>query len=157
VPVARDLPVVFHFRVSFGSGTEDDDSRFQEVSGLTAEVSVEEYREGGLNVYAHRLPTGAKFGNLVLKRGYMSTPIAKWCRQAIEQFVFVPKDVDVALLNERHQPLAHWSFTGAYPVKWSLSDLKAQDNAIAIESMELAYRTFRKVGEVTEEPKVTTG
>ncbi|MBI3047174.1 MAG: phage tail protein [Acidobacteria bacterium] len=137
------MPVVFHFRVSFGPDTEDGDGRFQEVSGLTAEVSVEEYREGGLNVHAHRLPTGAKYGNLVLKRGYMSgTAVEKWCREAIEQFVFAPKDIDVVLLNEEHQPLAQWSFTRAYPVKWSLSDLKAQDNAIAIESIELAYRSF---------------
>jgi phage tail-like protein len=143
-------PVVFHFRVIFDKSTEDGDARFQEVSGLTAEVNVEEYREGGLNVYAHRLPTGAKFGNLVLKRGYMSdTAMATWCRNAIEQFVFEPKTVDVALLNHEHTPLAQWSFTGAYPVKWSLADFKAQDNAIAIESMELAYRTFRKIGEVT--------
>jgi phage tail-like protein len=146
VAVLLDLPVVFHFKVSFGANTEDGDGRFQEVSGLTAEVSVEEYREGGLNVHAHRLPTGTKFNNLVLKRGYMSgTTAAKWCRDAIEQFVFELKDVDVALLNEQHEPIAQWSFTGAYPVKWSLSDLKAQDNAIAIESMELVYKSFRKI------------
>jgi len=142
----RDLPVVFHFRVSFGAGTEDEDGRFQEVTGLSAEVTVEEYREGGLNVQAHRLPTGTKYGNLVLKRGYLGgTAVAQWVRQAVEQFVFEPKDVDVALLNESHEPVAQWSFTRAYPLKWTLSDLKAQDNAIAIESMELAYRSFRKV------------
>ena len=141
-----DLPVVFHFKVSFGANTADGDGRFQEVSGLTAEVTVEEYREGGMNVHAYRLPIGTKFGNLVLKRGYLpGTAIATWCRNAIEQFVFEPKDVDVALLNEQHQPLAQWSFNGAYPVKWTLSDLKAQDNAIAIESMELVYRSFRKI------------
>lgn len=142
----RDLPVVFHFRVTFGAGDDEEDNRFQDVSGLSAEVSVEEYREGGLNVHAHRLPTGAKYQNLVLKRGYLgSTTIAQWVRRAIEEFVFEPKDVDVALLNEQHEPLAHWSFTGAYPIKWSLSDLKAQENAIAIETMELAYKSFRKV------------
>jgi len=139
-------PVVFHFRVSFGPGTDDGDTRFQEVTGLNAEVTVEEYKEGGLNVHPHRLPTGTKFNNLVLKRGYMvDTAAEKWVRNAVEQFVFEPKDVDVALLDEQHQPVAQWSFTGAWPVKWSLSDLKAQDNAIAIESMELAYRSFRKI------------
>ena len=142
-----DFPVVFHFRVRFGATSADEqDNRFQEVTGLTAEVAVEEYREGGLNVHAHRLPTGAKFGNLVLKRGYIGdTSVATWVRQAVEEFVFEPTDVDVALLNEQHQPLAQWSFTGAYPIKWSLSDLKAQDNALAIESLEMAYKSFRKV------------
>jgi phage tail-like protein len=142
-----DFPVVFHFRVSFGAvSAEDDDSRFQEVMGLTSEVTLEEYREGGQNNHVHRLPTGTKFGNLVLKRGYIGgTAVADWCRQAIQDFVFEPADVDVALLNENHEPVAQWSFTGAYPVKWSLSDLKAQDNALAIESLELAYKSFRKV------------
>jgi phage tail-like protein len=141
-----DLPVVFHFRVSFGAGADDDDGRFQEVSGLNAEITIEEFHEGGLNVHVHRLPTGAKYNNLVLKRGYLKdTAIAQWCRKAIEEFTFDPKDVDVALLNEQHQPLVQWSFTGAYPVKWSLADLKAQDNALAIESLELAFRSFRKV------------
>jgi phage tail-like protein len=143
----RQLPVVFHFRVTFGAqNADEEDGRFQEVAGLTGEVSVEEYREGGLNVHAHKLPTGAKYGNLVLKRGYIgSTAIAQWVRRAVEQFVFETKDVDVALLNENHEPVAQWSFTGAFPVKWALSDLKAQENAVAIESLELAYKSFRKV------------
>lgn len=141
-----DYPVVFHFKVTFGTSTDDQDNRFQEVNGLTSEVTLEEYREGGNNNHPHRLPTGVKFGNLVLKRGYIAdTTVASWCRQALEDFVFEPTDVDVALLNEQHEPLAQWSFTGAFPVKWSLSDLKAQENALAIESLELAYKRFRKV------------
>jgi len=141
-----DFPVVFHFKVAFGNSADEQDNRFQEVAGLAAEVTVEEYREGGVNHHSHRLPTGAKFNNLVLKRGYVSgTAIADWCRQAIENFDFAPTDVDVSLLDENHQPLAQWSFTGAWPVKWSLSDLKAQENALAIESLELAYRSCRKV------------
>jgi phage tail-like protein len=141
-----DFPVVFHFKVSFGASSDEQDNRFQEVAGLSTEVSLEEYREGGNNNHAHRLPTGAKFANLVLKRGYIAdTAVADWCRQALEDFVFEPTDVDVALLNERHEPLAQWSFVGAYPVKWSLSDLKAQENALAIESLELAYKRFRRV------------
>ena len=51
----------------------------------------------------------------------------------------------VTLLNEEHLPLARWDFQRAYPVKWSLSDFKAQENALAIESLELAYQMFRKV------------
>ena len=74
-----DFPVVFHFKVEFGRGSDDQDNRFQEVTGLSAEVSTEEFREGGLNEYAHRMPTGAKYGNLVLKRGFVdSTDVGKW-------------------------------------------------------------------------------
>jgi phage tail-like protein len=141
-----DLPVVFHFKVAFGNSGDEQDNRFQEVAGLAAEVTLEDYREGGVNHHVHRLPTGTKFNNLVLKRGYLSgTTVADWCRKAIENFDFEPTDVDVSLLDENHEPLAQWSFAGAWPVKWSLSDLKAQENALAIESLELAYRSLRKV------------
>ncbi len=141
-----ELPVVFHFGVSFGMLSAFADNRFQEVSGLTAEVGTEELREGGLNEFGYRLPTGAKYGNLILKRGYVTgSEVREWCRQAIEEFTFAPREVAVALLNEEHLPLAVWSFVKAYPVKWSISDFKAQENALAIESMELAYSSFRKV------------
>lgn len=141
----RDFPVGFHFKVEFGPSSADQDVRFQEVTGLGAEVSTEEFREGGLNEYSHRLPTGAKYGNLVLKRGLMpDSELSKWCRKAVENFEFEPKDVTVTLLDEEHNPLATWSFVRAYPVKWSISDLKAQENAIVVESLELAYSRFRK-------------
>ncbi|GJL65137.1 MAG: phage tail protein [Nitrospirales bacterium] len=141
----HDFPVVFHFKVEIGLSSEDQDIRFQEVTGLSAEISTEEFREGGLNEYAHKLPTGAKYGNLVLKRGLVTgSEVRDWIRDAVENFQFEPRDVSVILLNQEHEPLVTWNFLGAYPVKWSLSDLKAQDNALAIESVELAYRRFRK-------------
>lgn len=141
-----DFPVAFHFKVDLDGCTDDDDHRFQEVSGLSAEVTTEEYKEGGRNEFVYRLPTGTKYGNLILKRGYAcGTTLASWCRNAVELFDFTPKTVDVSLLNENHEPVAHWSFSGAYPVKWSVSDLRAQDNAIVIESLELAYQSFRFV------------
>ncbi len=141
----HDFPVVFHFKVEFSGGSDDQDNRFQEVTGLNAEVSTEEFREGGLNEYAHRMPTGAKYGNLVLKRGFVnSSDVGTWCREAVENFDFEPRDVAVTLLDEEHEPLATWNFLRAYPVKWSLSDLKAQENALAVESLELSYSRFRK-------------
>ncbi len=140
----HDIPVVFHFKVEFTNGSSDQDVRFQEVMGLQAEVTTEELREGGLNEYVHRLPTGAKYGNLVLKRGFIKdTDMAKWVRRAVESFEFEPRNMSVSLLNEQHVAVAAWSFLGAWPVKWSISDFKAQENALAVESMELAYRSFR--------------
>ncbi len=142
----RNFPVVFHFKVEFGTGSADQDNRFQEVTGLSAEVTTEEFKEGGLNDHVHKLPTGAKYGNLVLKRGFIhDSEVGGWVRKAVEQFNFEPLDVSISLLDEESNPLASWLFVDAYPVKWSLSDLKAQENAMAIESMELVYKSFRKV------------
>jgi phage tail-like protein len=141
-------PVGFHFRVAFGFLPSDsNDARFQEVSGFTAELGVEEVTEGGENRFSHRLPTRAKYANLVLKRGLLTdSELIEWCTDAIENFEFEPTTVDITLLNENHEPLADTlSFIQAWPVKWSISDFKAQENAIVVESMELAYNYFTRI------------
>lgn len=141
----HNIPVGFHFAVDFGLGISLGDHFFQEVSGIGAEITTEELREGGADV-AYKLPTGIKFNNLVLKRGFVTnSKVLDWCRDAVEQFKFKPSDITVVLLNEYHLPLAIWRFLGAYPVKWSVSDFKAQENALVIESMELTYRIMRKL------------
>ncbi|OQX78535.1 MAG: hypothetical protein B6D64_06460 [Bacteroidetes bacterium 4484_276] len=141
----HNIPVSFHFLVDFGLGLPGGDNRFQEVTGIGAEVVTEDLKEGGADV-TYKLPTGIKFNNLVLKRGLnVDSRVLKWCRDAIELFKFQPTDVVVVLLNEEHATLASWKFFGAWPVKWSVSDFKAQDNALVIESMELTYRIMRKL------------
>ena len=140
-------PVGFHFRVDFqglASGTLD--SRFQEVSGLAVDLGVEELVEGGENRFAHRLPARPKYGNLILKRGMLKdSALVRWCEDAVLHFQFQPVTVNVTLLNENHEPLSAWRFERAWPVKWALSDFRAQENAIVVESLELAYSHFARV------------
>ena len=140
-------PVGFHFRVEFNlPGVDDGDTRFQEVSGLTSELGVEEIREGGENRFVHRLPDRGRYSNLILKRGlFVDSKLIDWCKMAIENFVFEPVTVNVTLLNEDHQPLADaYSFVNAWPVKWAVSDFRAQQNALVIETLELAYNYFTR-------------
>jgi phage tail-like protein len=138
-------PVGFHFEVTFGIGETESDARFQEVGGLSTEIGTEELQEGGENRFSHKLPGRTKFGNLILKRGMLvDSKLIDWFKNAIENLSFEPADVEVTLLNEEHDPVMSWSFTKAYPVKWSVSDLKAQDNAIVVETIELAYNYFRR-------------
>ena len=42
----HNIPVGFHFLVDFGVGVPGIDHRFQEVSGLGAEITTEETEEG---------------------------------------------------------------------------------------------------------------
>lgn len=141
-------PVVFHFKVEFSlpdSAPEDREARFQEVTGLKKELAVEEYQEGGENRFSHKLPTPAKYPNLVLKRGLLkSSKLVDWCFDAIDHFNFKPVDLKVTLLNEEHKPSVSWDFVRAYPLKWSVGDLKAQDNALMIETLEIVYQYCRK-------------
>ncbi|SHJ76998.1 conserved hypothetical phage tail region protein [Malonomonas rubra DSM 5091] len=142
-------PVGFHFRVTISlPGVGEKDSRFQEVTGLSAELGTEELQEGGENRFVHRLPTLPKYGNLVLKRGLLiDSGLIQWCRDAIENFSFAPTTVDVTLLNEKHEPLGFtYSFVKAWPVKWAVSDFKAQENGLVVETLELSYQYFTRIG-----------
>src|SRR5687768_99189 len=89
-------PVGFHFKVDFmGVGAGDKDARFQEVTGLTAEISVEELAVGGENRFAYKLPTRARYGNLILKRGMLNgAGLIRWVQDTIENFVFEPVDIN---------------------------------------------------------------
>jgi len=63
----RDPLLAFNFLVELGGLIV---AGFSEVSGLDAEVQIEEYREGGQNEFVHRLPGPARYpSNLVLRHG----------------------------------------------------------------------------------------
>lgn len=138
-------PVGFHFRVVFsGIGDGDVDSRFQSVSGLSMELETESVKEGGENRYEHVLPVRSKFPLLVLKRGLVkkSALLTQWCNDAFQSLIIKPVDISISLLNEAHEPLMTWNVKHAWPKKWSLSELNAEQNALAIETFELQYQFF---------------
>ncbi len=142
-----EIPRVYHFQVEFQDvpGVKDHDVRFQDVSGITAEMSIEELIEGGENRFVHKLPLRAKYANLVLKRAMLTdSGLIQWFKDAIENFEFSTSDVIVKLLDSEHEPIVSWTFINAWPVKWTVSDLKATENAIAIDTIELAYQYFRR-------------
>lgn len=140
-------PVGFHFKVEFGlDGLTDADTRWQGVAGLASELGTESYDEGGENRFSHTLPGRAKHGNLVLKRGmFVDSKVIEWVRAAVEDFEFEPTWINVSLLDEARDPLMTWSFDMAYPVKWTVSDLGAQENNLVIETIEFAYQRQRPV------------
>lgn len=137
-------PVGFHFRVEvLGLPPNDNDVRFTEVSGLSVEVGTEEVAEGGQNWYVQKFPLRAKYPELVLKRGLLvGSEITEWIRASVEELRIQPKNVDVLLLNQEHEPLLTWHLVNAYPTKWSVSDLNASNNAVVVESLQFFYQYF---------------
>lgn len=137
-------PVGFHFRVEvLGLPPNANDVRFSEVSGLSVEMSTEEVAEGGENRFLQKYPVRAKYPELVLKRGLLvNSGVAEWIRACTEHFAITPRNVDVTLLNDEHQPLLTWHLNNAYPTKWSASDLNASNNAIVVESLQMFYQYF---------------
>jgi phage tail-like protein len=136
-------PVGFHFRVEFLNIGNDNDVRFQSVSGLSVEYDAEAFKEGGENRFEHKLPVRTKYPDLSLKRGMLTdSKVISWCVDALQNRVFQPAQVNVTLLNENHEPLKTWKVFNAWPRKWQVSDLNAQENSVVIETLELSYSYF---------------
>lgn len=133
----------FQVRVDGLPGCE---GAFSEVAGLEATVKVDEVRSGGENDLVYRLPTRTEFGNLTLIRGWVDPAFFEWLLDRARQpRTGTRMNVTVSLVDRRtRRPVkgATWTFTDAFPVKWSGPNLKATDNAIAIERVELAHHGF---------------
>ncbi len=140
-------PVGYHFMVVFfigGVSPNPIDIRFRKVSGLSAEIETWTLKEGGENLYIHRLPNRVKYGNLLLERGMViKSPLNIEFNIAMTSLKFAPGNVMVTLLNDDSAPISAWLFIQSYPVKWSVSDLNADRSEIVIDKMELAYTRFR--------------
>lgn len=135
--MAYPLPK-FHFSVEWGSGQP---ATFTEVSGLDVETEVIEYRDGASKSYSkQKIPGMQKYANVVLKRGIMANDNAFfqwWNTVSLNQIE--RRDVTISLLNEAHEPTMVWKVSNAWPAKITGTDLKADGNEIAIETIELAH------------------
>jgi phage tail-like protein len=119
---------------------------FTEVTGLAMEMAVEDIEEGGLNDFVHRLPGRCKTTNLTLKRGLTnSNDFLVWSQKVAkgEDIKNQKKNVSVILFNLDGTESMRWEFTKAYPVKWSGPSFKADDNAVAVETLELAHEGMK--------------
>ncbi len=131
-----DLLTTFSFFVEV---EKIQQAAFNEFSGLQAEVEVFPYEEGGCNDYVHKLPGRTKFSNITLKRGLAETDdLWLWFQDVINGAV-TRKNVSVVLYDAAHNEAKRWNFTRAYPVKWVGPAFRAGENAISIETLELAH------------------
>lgn len=129
--------VKFHFQVDWG-GTKIG---FTEVSGLDVETEVVEYREGSSPEYSKiKMPGMQKFSNITLKRGTFKSDneFYQWWN-TVKLNTIERRDITIKLLNEEHEPVVVWKVKNAWPTKIQSTDLKADGNEVAIESMEIVH------------------
>jgi phage tail-like protein len=116
-----------------------EEAVFRECSGLESEIEVLSYEEGGVNDHPHKLPGRAKFPNVILKRGVTdSKDLWEWFSGGIKGKI-ERKTVHIILCNAKGEEVRRWTFDGAYPIKWTGPSLNANENTLAIETLELAH------------------
>ncbi|MEZ4686152.1 MAG: phage tail protein [Bacteroidia bacterium] len=127
----------FHFQVEWG-GTKIG---FTEVTGLEVETQVIEYRDGASPEYHKtKMPGMQQYGNITLKRGIFATDneFFDWWN-TVKLNTIERRDITISLLNESHEPVVVWKVKNAWPSKVTSTDLSADGNEVAIETLELVH------------------
>lgn len=118
---------------------------FSEVSGLTTDTNIIEYREGNEvadgESTTRKLPGLIKYNNIVLKRGFTKDLSAyNWRLKVIQGKTSAARTSgSITLLDEARNPVLRWTFRQGWPSKWEGPALNGKTSEVAIESMEIAH------------------
>ena len=132
----------FYFQVDgLGGGIGN---YFHEVSGLDTESQVIEYRHGNSKEFSPiKMPGLKKVGNVTLKKGVFTKDNKFWAwYSTIKMNTIARNTIIIRLLDETGNPTMTWTLINAWPTKIQATDLKADGNEVAIETIELAYETL---------------
>ena len=113
---------------------------FTECSGLTMQRKFEEYREGGVNDYVHKLPGRTEYSNITLKRGITySQALWDWYLEGLYDGKVRRINLSIILGNSEGKKVKQWDVLDAYPVKWTGPRLNTGSRDVAIEEIEIVH------------------
>lgn len=118
---------------------------FSDVSGLSTDIHVSEYRDGNEpEPHVRKIPGAHKVGDVTLKRGLVnSKDFWDWITQTRKFGVEAKKEVVITLLDEATRPVQKFKLRGVIPLKYTgptLSGKGAGD--VAMEEIVLSVEGF---------------
>jgi phage tail-like protein len=119
---------------------------FQTVTGLQGELEVESYAEGGVNDTVHQLPVRHSWGRITLKRGCVQDGgLFSWYKAGLTGSLGARRSGAIILMTPRGSPAIAWHFKNGLAAKWIGPELNAQQDAVALESMEIAHEGLDQI------------
>jgi phage tail-like protein len=142
-------PISFVFQLSFAEERGFSNFTFQEVSGISMETNIEEVAAGGENRFKYKLPVVNKNNNLVLKRSLLDigSTLYSWVMKTLNSGLtesIETKNINIALIDHKANIIASWDVINAYPVMWNISKVESMESKVAVESIEFAYKYFKR-------------
>ena len=141
--IQRDDPYRgFRFRVSIqtGSGIEIH-AGFQQVTGLGVDIEAVEYREGTEpRTSVRRLPGLCQVHDVTLSRGLTGRlDLWQWVKATKDADPEAFADVKIELMSEDgSEVVMSWLLRRAFPIRWQVSPLVAEETELMIEEIVLA-------------------
>lgn len=133
----------FNFTVSFNSA--EMFGGFSDVSGITTELTMAEYREGtDPENHVRKIQGVHKVNDITLKRGVIdSGTVWEWIQQSRTQGPAAKKTVVIALLDEKRDPVQKWTLHGVVISKWAGPTLAGKGGGdVAMEELVLSCESL---------------
>jgi phage tail-like protein len=133
----------FNFIVNLNSPDLDPETElggFSDVSGLSTETTIAEYRTGNFKVnHVKKIPLMHKVGDVTLKRGLVdSKEFFTWIKQTREVGYQAKRDVTIILRDETGQPVRTWKLQAVLPLKYTGPTLAGKGGDVAMEELVLS-------------------
>lgn len=120
---------------------------FQSASGLSGDLEVMAYPEGGTNDFVHQLPVRHSWGRITLKHGFVNDPVLwQWYQTGLSQSIGARRDGSIVLLDHQGEQAMAWEFRGGIAAKWSGPELDATQDGVVMESLEIAHHGLTLAG-----------
>jgi phage tail-like protein len=140
MPPSQKLLSNHYFKVSVPGL---DIGTFYECEGLSLEIEVFEWPEGGNNEFVHQLPGRTRYPKLRLAAGMTENDaMEKWLdktRTAAEL-----KEVTIELRSQDGQAKRAWTFADAYPVQWIGPSVAAGAAGMGQEYLEIVHSGLKR-------------
>jgi len=142
--VMRERPYTeFNFLVDLGTGvTEGPEAGFQEISGISQEVSVTTYRNGNSKENSVLKLTGLNQAqDVTLRRGIIgSLELYNWLNDIRNGNQNALRNVTIQLQNEDHTAVVQtWKLLRARITRHTSGPFNAKGSDVAMEELVLTY------------------
>ena len=114
---------------------------FSDVSGLSTEIHISEYRDGNeVEAHVRKIPGSHKVGDVTLKRGLVnSSDLWEWIKNTRTTGVNAKRDVTVTLRDEANTPVQSWILRSVAPMKYTGPTLAGKGGGeVAMEELVLS-------------------
>lgn len=130
----------FNFLVEFNG--QDISAGFSEVTGLGAEITMAEYRNGNdKENHVRKIPNINKVSDVTLKRGIIkSQDLWDWINLTRREGWIAQRNVIITLMDEANEnSVQRWTLQNTVPIKYTGPSLNAKGGSdVAMEELVLS-------------------
>jgi phage tail-like protein len=133
----------------FSASLWGQEVKFQEISGIKAEMGFKEVRSGGINNQVYKIPTVASYGDVTFKKGIINASemvsstadLFKRIKDLLHinaPYSLLNKTIGTIVINlnnEEGKSVCTWALVNPSLLSWEISTFNAQNNELAFETL----------------------